>query len=153
MRLQKDAEVQVRNRIRCNENLKTDEPLRQVLVHVTPPNAAAIGCHDMLPNAAQHFHQETTRAGSRIQNERVLISEPIRLAEFRFEQRIHRADNVRNHGLRRVVDTSLHAPPRGIFSEERLVKVNNRICGMRARVKRRAKHLRRNVPQKLHDLV
>ena len=64
--LQEPAEVEVRNRVRRDEQLKPEKPFNERRVHIGGPRRGAIGFDDVLPDMVEHFHEKAAGAGGRI---------------------------------------------------------------------------------------
>ena len=65
----KHAQFQMGNRIRRNQNLKTEEPLYELwVVNVAIPHPCAVGGCDVFADVVQHRQEETAGACSGVED-------------------------------------------------------------------------------------
>lgn len=132
------AQPQMRHRIRRHQQLEAKQARQQALAHVGRPRPGVVGCAEPLAYQIDHAGEEGARASRWIQqHDRMPVGaraagQPLRQPEIAPQQRIHRARDVRDDRLRRVIDAAQVAQLRVVGLQERLVEVDDGVFGLRA---------------------
>ena len=123
--LQLHAQFKMGNGIRRHEDFKAEQPVQQVFLHIAVPLAALTGKPG--ENMGQNKVKECGGPDGGIEDERMIVGQPIGTVEPALQQPVHRPHNILDHRFRGVTNTALVAHLGVVDGKESFIEVNDRI--------------------------
>ena len=162
-RRQRQADLEMRHRVRRHQEFKSKEPGQQMFVNVTAPLPGVLPGLKLRANESQHGVKKRCRPGSRVENEHAMrlvadllfaflaldgdllsVGQSFLDAELVFQEAVDALDDVVHHRLGRVIDAPQFAQLGVVGLQESFVEVNDRIAAaaLFAKVFHHPRHVR-----------
>ena len=142
-----EADFEMRHGVRRHEQLETEEPGQQVLMHVGGPKPGLVFLLEALADVFDDLKQERAGAGGGVENQNAVgflldllsvllaresnfgfVRQTVFEAELLPQQPVNAFNDVRHHRLGRVINAAQFAEFRVVGGEEGFVEVNHRIA-------------------------